>query len=117
MPTIDPVNPDSDAPATLSIKSINSTQATFHQDVAPQDWSYNLASKPMSSISYLVVEPGTITFSDGHKAIAGYIETKAYQAHGKKSNPKWESASYSKFSSHRIQDDDPVVFTQVNSST
>ncbi|MEZ8053490.1 DUF6701 domain-containing protein [Vibrio atlanticus] len=117
MPTIDPVNPDSDAPATLSIKNISSTQATFHQEVAPQHWNYNLASKPMSSISYLVVEPGTITFSDGHKAIAGYLDTKAYQAHGKKSDPKWESVPYSRFSSHRIGDDDPVVFAQINSST
>ena len=117
MPTIDPVNPDSDAPATLSIKNISSTQATFHQEVAPQHWDYNLASKPMSSISYLVVEPGTITFSDGHKAIAGYLDTKAYQAHGKKSNPKWESVPYSRFSSHRIGDDSPVVFAQINSST
>ncbi|MFA0115164.1 DUF6701 domain-containing protein [Vibrio sp. 10N.261.46.E11] len=117
MPTIDPVNPDSDAPATLSIKNISSTQATFHQEVAPQDSSYNLASKPMSSISYLVVEPGTITFSDGHKAIAGYLDTKAYQAHDKRSSPKWELVPYSRFSSHRIDGDDPVVFAQVNSPT
>ncbi|WP_192889883.1 DUF6701 domain-containing protein [Vibrio bathopelagicus] len=110
MPTIDPANPDSDAPATLVVTNVTKTEATIEQIKAPKNGGgSDLTSQPMIEVSYLAIEPGVADF-DGHQVIAGYIETD--QASAKSGSNNNDRAFYSDFGGG-IFPSNPVVLHQI----
>jgi hypothetical protein len=76
MPTVRTNNPDGDAPSRLLITSVldeNSTGVTITQDSLP-NLRNSFETVPMTEISYFVIEPGVVEI-DGHKMVAGYVDT------------------------------------------
>lgn len=111
MPTIDPANPDSDAPATLVVTNVTKTEATIEQIKAPKNGGgSDLTSQPMTEVSYLAIEPGVADFS-GHEVIAGYLDTNRYKSKNG-TNGNAESVAYSTFGALQALNS-PVVIHQL----
>ncbi|EAP92146.1 DUF6701 domain-containing protein [Vibrio splendidus] len=111
MPTIDPSNPDSDAPATLVVTNVTKTEATIEQIKAPKNGGgSNLTSQPMTEVSYLAIEPGVADFN-GHEVIAGYLDTNRYKSKNG-INGNAESVAYSTFGAQQAFNS-PVVLHQL----
>ncbi|KPM01328.1 DUF6701 domain-containing protein [Vibrio splendidus] len=111
MPTIDPSNPDSDAPATLVVTNVTKTEATIEQIKAPKNGGgSDLTSQPMTEVSYLVIEPGVADFN-GHEVIAGYLNTNRYKSKNG-TNGNAESVAYSTFGAQQAFNS-PVVLHQL----
>ncbi|WP_261885203.1 DUF6701 domain-containing protein [Vibrio pomeroyi] len=111
MPTIDPTNPDSDAPATLVVTNITKTEATIEQIKAPKNGGgSDLTSQPMTEVSYLAIEPGVADFN-GHEVIAGYLDTNRYKSKNG-TNGNAESVAYSTFGAQQAFNS-PVVLHQL----
>ena len=111
MPTIDPANPDSDAPATLVVTNVTKTEATIEQIKAPKNGGgSDLTSQPMTEVSYLAIEPGVADFS-GHEVIAGYFDTNRYKSKNG-TNGNAESVAYSTFGALQALNS-PVVIHQL----
>ncbi|CDT91881.1 DUF6701 domain-containing protein [Vibrio coralliirubri] len=117
MPTIDPSNPDSDAPATLVVTNVTKTEATIEQIKAPKNGGgSDLTSQPMTEVSYLAIEPGVADFN-GHQVIAGYLETD--EASAKSGSNDNDRVFYSDFGGGTFSSN-PVVLHQIqtrNNST
>lgn len=117
MPTIDPANPDSDAPATLVVTNITKTEVTIEQIKAPKNGGgSDLTSQPMTEVSYLAIEPGVADFN-GHQVIAGYLETD--EASAKSGSNDNDRVFYSDFGGGAFSSN-PVVLHQIqtrNNST
>lgn len=78
MPTVKTTDPDYDAPSRLKITSSideNSSSVWIDQDSQP-DLRFSYQEVPMTEISYFIIEPGTVEI-DGHKLVAGYVDTNA----------------------------------------
>ncbi|MEZ9126404.1 DUF6701 domain-containing protein [Vibrio splendidus] len=111
MPTIDPSNPDSDAPATLVVTNVTKTEATIEQIKAPKNGGgSDLTSQPMTEVSYLAIEPGVADFN-GHEVIAGYLDTNRYKSKNG-TNGNAESVAYSTFGAQQAFNS-PVVLHQL----
>ncbi|PMO73791.1 DUF6701 domain-containing protein [Vibrio splendidus] len=111
MPTIDPSNPDSDAPATLVVTNVTKTEATIEQIKASKNGGgSDLTSQPMTEVSYLAIEPGVADFN-GHEVIAGYLDTNRYKSKNG-TNGNAESVAYSTFGAQQAFNS-PVVLHQL----
>ncbi|WP_172380421.1 DUF6701 domain-containing protein [Vibrio sp. Vb339] len=113
MPTSDESALDSDAPASLYVESISKLNATIRQvrALSRDDSNRPWQSRPMTEVSYFVMEPGTQTIA-GHRIVAGYTSTKAKAARfsGNSSvSVNFSSFGFSQFT-HR-----PVVLHQLQS--
>ncbi|PSV37577.1 MSHA biogenesis protein MshQ [Photobacterium sp. GB-27] len=111
MPTIPSDNPDNDAPQTLALLNVTKKSFSVAQIVAPLSNSYSLSRNQMPVISYLVIEEGVTTFEDGHRVLAGSVNTKRYSADGKRSSPAYERVDLSSYSS--LLSESPIVLSEV----
>ncbi|WP_390232792.1 DUF6701 domain-containing protein [Vibrio sp. F74] len=109
MPTIDPNMGDSDAPATLSVTSVTKTGASIIQEVPPSFNGSN--STAMTSISFLVIEPG-VAYFDGNKVYADYADISSVST---SSSVSTTNVAFSQIPSFSGFSSTPVVLGQVQS--
>ncbi|MGF1886553.1 hypothetical protein L4D13_10485 [Photobacterium profundum] len=110
-------NPDSDAPASAFLKSvdINAKQVSFE---IKRPTIVGRRTDQMVQVDYLVVEPGTADFN-GHTVVAGYIDTnkQVYKnGPGESNNNAWSAGEFFDFGLKSIFSSNPVVLTQVQSA-
>ncbi|MER0365174.1 DUF6701 domain-containing protein [Vibrio vulnificus] len=114
MPTIDSSNPDADAPSTLYVSSnldSNSTSFTINQRTKNISGS-NFTPIAMTSVSYLVIEPGVASFG-GHQVLAGYINSNAVAS--KSDSDSFSQVNFSSFGLNSFNAD-PVLLHQIQTN-
>ncbi|CAM4265350.1 DUF6701 domain-containing protein [Vibrio agarivorans] len=111
MPTISTVEPDNHRPATLNISSVSRTEA----QVSYKSVNVLGANRDteMSSVSYLVVEPGIANFG-GHTVLAGYLDTARYKS--KNGSQSSERVDFIDFGLDSPFSTNPVVLHQIQSN-
>jgi len=115
MPTIKTNSPDKDAPARLYITSTlspSSTSVTINQHSRPE-LSSNFSTKQMTSISYLIMEPGVASVG-GHEVVAGYLNSAKYYAKSG-GNTGSDQAYFSQFGGTTYSSN-PVVLHQIQTN-
>ncbi|QIA64301.1 hypothetical protein GT360_12615 [Vibrio astriarenae] len=111
MPTISTVEPDRQRPATLNISSVSRTEA--HVSYKSVNVLGANRDTEMSSVSYLVIEPGIANFG-GHTVLAGYLDTARYKS--KNGSQSSERVDFSDFGLDSPFSTNPVVLHQIQSN-
>ncbi|MDB1122877.1 DUF6701 domain-containing protein [Vibrio algarum] len=109
MPTIDTGLMDADIPASLSVTSVSTTSASIVQEIPSAISSSN--SEPMTSVSYLAIEPG-VAYFDGNKVYADYADISSTSTNA---TSNFTSVDFSQNPNFVEFTSTPVVLGQVQS--